>query len=754
MYQHSHTIVRLSVHLEGEDRVYFHEGADLLQVAQPQSTLSAYFQSNAEMKVIADRKLEGITSRRMKAKVYREHGLHLTYPQYCKMFSWKTDAPRRWQKREKAHRKGFVAIGRMYTVNPRNVELHSLRVLLLHVPGCTSYQDLRTVNGRVFETFAEAAIVRGLRRSDEEFSNTIEEAISLDIPPAECRSLFAMLLYYNQPDTAGGVWIRFKENLIRDLLEGQRRREEEAEYLALAHMDSIIVGNGGSGIQYYSGMPEVPMNYRYFYSDHHEDACHQDIERCRRLLTERCNMLNSAQRSAFDTIVTSLQERRDEVNFEEARCFFVDGPGGTGKTFLYETLYYYCVVEGFKCIVTAWTGIAASLLPTGRTVHSTFKLPLNLTETATCNVRVNSPDGQKLEEADIILWDECSMAESRALTAVNEFLQELEHTTVPFGGKVMVMGGDFRQILPVVQYGDRSHILEKCVLENACWPLFRSLKLHHNQRAAIGQEAFATHLNDVGEGRTNNELGLHVFDSNNCVITINNLIQKVFGKSRILPDDCAILCPRRDACQQVNHRINDRLPGEGRSYRASNRIVDEDDKARMRYNDEFLDAQNPAGLAPQVLLLKKGSIIMLIRNLDSKMGLCNGTRLRVLQTHNHLIKCVVLNGIRKGVTIHLPRIDITTTENDDVPVNFTRRQFPVIGAFAMTINKSQGQTLRRVGLYLPSPVFAHGHLYVAMSRVRHMEDIQVVISHGRLGIADNDRQTKNIVYEEIIQRLG
>lgn len=121
------------------------------------------------------------------------------------------------------------------------------------------------------------------------------------------------------------------------------------------------------------------------------------------------------------------------------RCFFVDGPGGTGKTYLYETIYYYCVVEGFNCIITAWTGIAASLLPTGRTVHSTFKLPLNLTETATCNIRNNSTEWRKLKKADIILWDECSMAESRALTAVNEFLKELEQTSVPFGGKVIII---------------------------------------------------------------------------------------------------------------------------------------------------------------------------------------------------------------------------------------------------------------------------------------------------------------------------
>lgn len=124
--------------------------------------------------------------------------------------------------------KGFVAIGRMYTVNPRNIELHSLRMLLLHVPGCTSYEDIRTFNGITYATFAEAALTLGLRATDNEFGDIMEEALKLHVVPSDCRSIFAMVLYYNQPDTARDVWDRFKQALSADLLQRLNCTREEA----------------------------------------------------------------------------------------------------------------------------------------------------------------------------------------------------------------------------------------------------------------------------------------------------------------------------------------------------------------------------------------------------------------------------------------------------------------------------------------------------------------------------------------------
>ena len=80
-----------------------------------------------------------------------------------------------------------------------------------------------------------------------------------------------------------------------------------------------------------------------------------------------------------------------------------------------------------------------------------------------------------------------------------------------------------------------------------------------------------------------------------------------------------------------------------------------------------------------------------------------------------------------------------------MPFQPSRRQFPVRLAFAMTINKSQGQTFDRIGVYLPQPVFSHGQLYVAFSRVRRMEDVCVMLERDDAGV------TRNVVYRELLR---
>lgn len=98
----------------------------------------------------------------------------------------------------------------------------------------------------------------------------------------------------------------------------------------------------------------------------------------------------------------------------------------------------------YSCV--AWTGIAANLLPNGGTVHSTFKLPLNITAQTTCNVKINSKYADYLKSIDVILWDEISMTPKDAFECVNCLLRDICDTDEPFGGKIIVLCGDFRQI--------------------------------------------------------------------------------------------------------------------------------------------------------------------------------------------------------------------------------------------------------------------------------------------------------------------
>ncbi|CAF4027806.1 unnamed protein product [Rotaria sp. Silwood1] len=100
---------------------------------------------------------------------------------------------------------------------------------------------------------------------------------------------------------------------------------------------------------------------------------------------------------------------------------------------------------------------------------------------------------------------------------------------------------------------------------------------------------------------------------------------------------------------------------------------------------------------------------MLLRNLDVNQGLCNGIRLIVRSLQNHTIDCEVVTESNKGNRVLIPRITLTPSD-PFLPVKLRRHQFPIRLSFAMTINKSQGQTFDRLGLLLPQPVFSRGQL--------------------------------------------
>jgi len=151
---------------------------------------------------------------------------------------------------------------------------------------------------------------------------------------------------------------------------------------------------------------------------------------------------------------------------------------------------------------------------------------------------------------------------------------------------------------------------------------------------------------------------------------------------------------------------------------------------------EFLYSLQTSGIPNHKLKLKVGTPIMLIRNLDQTDGLCNGTRLIITKLGSNVIEAEVVTGPNIGNRTYIPRINMSPSESP-WPFKLIRRQFPFIVSYAMTINKSQGQSLHHIGLYLPHPVFSHGQLYVALSRVKSKDGLHILIH-------DNDRNPKNI----------
>ena len=135
---------------------------------------------------------------------------------------------------------------------------------------------------------------------------------------------------------------------------------------------------------------------------------------------------------------------------------------------------------------------------------------------------------------------------------------------------------------------------------------------------------------------------------------------------------------------------------------------------------------------------------MLIRNISIHEGLCNGTQLRILDLNNNLFKCKILAGDKEGQVVFLNRI--TLFSDDEYPFTFKRRQFTIRLAFAMTINKAQGQTFPNVLIDLQKDVFSHGQLYIAILRVRSWNGLKLFIGPNRI-----DNKVKNYVFKEIWQ---
>jgi ATP-dependent DNA helicase PIF1 len=208
----------------------------------------------------------------------------------------------------------------------------------------------------------------------------------------------------------------------------------------------------------------------------------------------------------------------------------------------------------------------------------------------------------------------------------------------------------------------------------------------------------------------------------------------------------AILATKNEDVDNINHAAFTLFPGDQFTYTSTDTIIDSDDpdSAIATYPVEFLRSLNPSGMPSHILQIKVGMPLIILRNIDPEYGLCNGTKVYATQVLPHSITIKRYDDDTNSYVI--PRIHFCSND-DDYPFKLRRTQLPVRPAFAMTIHKSQGQTLDHVGVYLKDPVFSHGQLYVALSRVTDPKNLKIAIPFK--DNTSNDT-TKNIVYPQIL----
>ncbi|XP_024964415.1 uncharacterized protein LOC112504704 [Cynara cardunculus var. scolymus] len=202
--------------------------------------------------------------------------------------------------------------------------------------------------------------------------------------------------------------------------------------------------------------------------------------------------LNSDQKYAYDEIMRHVDEDCKGV-------FFIDGPGGTGKTFLYKALLANIRSRGLISLATALAGVAANNMPAGGTAHSRFNIPLNLDNNSMFNIRKQSGAAKLIRDAKIIIWDEASMAKRQAAEALDRTMRDIIGVALPFGRKIMVLGGDFRQVLPVVRCGTQVQIVDSSLRMSPLWATIKKIRLTLNMRARTNPW-FSEFLLRVGDG--------------------------------------------------------------------------------------------------------------------------------------------------------------------------------------------------------------------------------------------------------------
>jgi len=356
--------------------------------------------------------------------------------------------------------------------------------------------------------------------------------------------------------------------------------DAERRNYALLEIEDMLLCNG-STLQDFKDMPKPTKEGTDHSNRFITEEKNYNIEKLREDHDDWFNKMTSEQKGIYDEIIKAVLENSGGI-------FFVYGFGGTSKTFMWKTLSAAVRMRGLISVNVASSGIASLLLQGGRTAHSRFGIPINPDDFTTCHIVPNSDLANMLKEASLIIWDEAPMMSRYCFESLDRSLNDVIGNIdgKPFGGKVVVFGGDFRQVLPVIHGAGRAEIVLAALNSSYLWEHCKVLTLTKNMRLMSNDldkdeaeeiKEFSNWLLAVGDGRVSEPNDgevlidipeeLLIKDANDPIEAIT---KAVYGDLDLLQPNNdpkffqqrAILCPRNTDVNTINDIMLDKLNGK------------------------------------------------------------------------------------------------------------------------------------------------------------------------------------------------
>jgi hypothetical protein len=491
---------------------------------------------------------------------------------------------------------------------------------------------------------------------------------------------------------------------------------------------------------------------------------------------------NTEQQAAFDGIISAVQTAKS-TNTQQYIC--VHGAGGTGKTILASKVAAYFRAQGELVAISAATTLAATNYPHGNTLHYLIGYPVleddedhdgdNLVQ---CELQTEKY-AQRLEYLNavcILFIDEVFNLDRRVIEEAIRALSQNQSL-------VVIVIGDTRQILPVIEHGTAEDIIGATLTSSPIWAKFKTFFLVENKRLsqlanaitdfssaedrsfAKGQAEYANMILRIGNG-----------EFNNADETTISLMQKVDGPQKIniiaLPNmayyhkdeedaaidwlhpevvtstdsqtgkqtrkrtslqdlaqlkDRAILATKNERVDYWNQRIQKLNTNPAHELKSHDYFTDVDDPhghLSSILTEDVLNAYSNTQVPNHIMFLKNGDVCLVMRPMKAS-GVASNTRVRIEEIKSRLIKARTLDDADQ--IVYIPRMRFKFCLKYTSSFSMTRVQFPLKLCYAMTINKSQGQSFQQVLIDFSDDAFSHGHTYVSLSRARYFNKVRIIV---------------------------